>query len=344
MMQKKKIKVYLVFVLVLFVFVLYFSFKDNYLEIIEALSGVKVIYLLLGILCVFISKYLIGVITYYLAIKEKKNSKFSKMLQIALIYPFFAGITPSSVGGEAFEVFYLKKTGIDYGKSSNISIQKFILYQISLIIVNFMAVLLNLFTDVVADTSLVGSSVALNFVVNIVILLFFFLLTYNKKFNHLVMNGGLTFLHRIKIVKNIDKVKKDLNDYLDNFNEGVDKLRSDRKLFIRLVWISVLSLVFFMVAGYPIAKALGINNISLINIFILITYAKMMCMLIVTPGNSGAVEYCFVYLFTGLVSGDKIMAYMLVWRFVTYYIPLVVGGILAIIWGKEEKNEKNNCS
>ena len=177
MMQKKKIKVYLVFVLVLFVFVLYFSFKDNYLEIIEALSGVKVIYLLLGILYVFISKYLIGVITYYLAIKEKKNSKFSKMLQIALIYPFFAGITPSSVGGEAFEVFYLKKTGIDYGKSSNISIQKFILYQISLIIVNFMAVLLNLFTDIVADTSLVGSSVALNFVVNIVILLFFFLVS-----------------------------------------------------------------------------------------------------------------------------------------------------------------------
>lgn len=338
-MQKKKIRTYLVFVFILFIFVLYFSFKDNYKDIIEALSSVKVIYLLLGILFVFISKYLIGLITYYLAIKEKKNTNLNKMVHIALIYPFFAGITPSSVGGEAFEVFYLKQTGISYGKSSNIIIQKFILYQISLIIVDLMAVLLNIFTNVVADTSLVGSAITLSFIVNIVILGFFFLLTYNKKFNHFITNYGLTFLYKLRIVKDIDKSKKALDDYLDNFNEGVDKLRSDKKLFVKLVLISILSLVFFVLAGYPIAKSLNINNISMINIFILISYVKMMCLLIVTPGSSGAIEYCFIYLFTGLINSEKIVAYMLIWRLVTYYLPLVAGGIFAITWRKGKNNE-----
>ena len=339
MMQNKKIKIYLVFVFVLFMLVLYFSFKDNYRDIIDALSNVKIIYLLLGILFVFISKYLIGLITYYLAIKEKKNISLSKMVQIALVYPFFAGITPSSVGGEAFEVFYLKQTGISYGKASNISIQKFILYQISLIIVDFMAIIFNMFTNVVADTSLVGSAITLSFIVNIVILLFFFLLTYNKKFNHFITNYGLSFLHKIRIVKDLEKAKRALDDYLDNFNAGVDKLRSDKKLFIKLVLISILSLVFFTLAGYPVAKSLDINDIGMLNIFILITYVKMMCLLIVTPGNSGAIEYCFIYLFTGLIDSDKIMAYMLIWRFVTYYIPLVVGGIIAITWRKDKNNE-----
>ena len=202
-MQKKKIKLYLVFVIALFIFVLYFSLKDNYMAIINTLSKVNIVYLLLGILFVFISKYLVGITLYYLAKKEKKNTKLNKMLQIAFIYPFFAGITPSSVGGESFEVFYLKDTGIPYGKSSNISIQKFILYEISLIIVDFIAVILNLFTDVSPNNSLVASSVAFSFCVNIVILVFLFLLTYNKKFNHFIMNKGLLFLHKIKIVKDL---------------------------------------------------------------------------------------------------------------------------------------------
>lgn len=342
-MQKKKIKLYLVFVFALFIFVLYFSLKDNYMAIINTLTKVKIIYLLLGILFVFLSKYLIGLVTYYLAKKEKKNTSLKKMVQISLIYPFFAGITPSSVGGESFEIFYLKQTGIPYGKSSNIAIQKFILYEISLIIINFIAVFFNIFTNIVPDTSLVGSAVTLNFVVNIIILVLLFLLVYNKKFNHFIMQHGLVFLHKIRIIKDIEKTQKSLDNYLDNFDEGVDKLRKDKRLFIKLIGISIVSQVLFIVAAYPIARSLNINNISMLNLFIIVTYAKMMCLLIVTPGNSGAAEYCFIYLFTGLLGNEDIMAYMLIWRFVTYYIPLITGGILAITWGKEKKNEQDNC-
>ncbi len=344
MMEKHKIKIYLIFVIVLFVFVLYFSLKDNYMEIIHTLSRVNIFYLILGILFVFVSKYFIGLATYYLARKERKDCKLSKMVQISLIYPFFAGITPSAVGGESFEIFYLKQTGISYGKASNISVQKFILYQISLIIINFIAVILNLFTDIVPNTSLVGSSVTLNFIVNLVILGFCFLLVYNKSFNNFIMKKGLLFLNKIKIVKDLDSVQKKLDSFLDNFNEGVDQLKKDKKLFVNLVILNILSLAFLMLAAWPVALALNINHISVINLFILSTYARMMCLLIITPGNSGAAEYCFLYLFANLILEGEIMAYMLIWRFVTYYIPLIVGGILAIAWGKGEKNEKINSS
>lgn len=335
--QNNKIKIYLVFVVILFIFVLFFSLKDNYKAIIEALSQVKIIYLLLGILFVFLSKYLLGVTLYWLSKKENRDTKINKMVEIALIYPFFAGITPSSVGGESFEIFYLKQTGISYGKASNISLQKFILYEISLIIVDLLAVILNLFTKVVSNTGLVTSSIIINFIINIVGLGFFFLLAYNRKFNHFIMNKGLIFLHKIKVIKDIDKSKNTLDSYLDNFDEGVDKLRSDKKLFLKLIGINILSLILFILAAYPISRALNINNISILNIFILVTYAKMMSLLIVTPGNSGAAEYCFIYLFTGLLGAEEIMAYMLIWRFVTYYIPLIAGGIIAITWGKEKK-------
>ena len=336
-MEKKKIKLYLLLVIVLFVFVLYFSLKDNYMDIINTLANVNFIYLIFGIVLVFLSKYFVGLILYHLSLKEKKNISFKKMFQIAVIYPFFAGITPGSVGGESFELFYLKDSGISYGKASNIVMQKFILYEVSLVIVNLIAVIFNLFTDIVPNASLVNMSVVINFVINIVFIGFLFFVTYNKKFNHFIMNHGLSFLHKIRIVKNLDKTKKSLDEYLDNFDDGVDKLRKDKKLFIRLAVYSVISFALFLLAACPVAWALDIKSISIINLFILVTYARMMCLLIVTPGNSGGAEYCFIYMFTGLLCEEDIMAYMLIWRFVTYYIPLIVGGISAITWGRGNK-------
>ena len=342
-MEKKKISLYLVFVFILFVFVLYFSLKDNFVDIINTLANVKVIYLLLGILFVLISKYLIGIILYSLAKKEKKNVNLKKVLQIAFIYPFFAGITPGSLGGESFEVFYLNDIGLPYGKATNVTIQKYILYEISLISINFIVVIMNLFTNIVNNNGLVISSVSINFIVNIFFLCILFMLVFNKKFNHFIMNKVLVFLGKIRIIKNIEKTQKMLDDYLDNFYDGVDKLRKDKKLFVKLLVVSILSLVFLILAAWPIARSLDINNINIINLFILSAYTKMISWLIVTPGNSGGTEYVFIYLFTGLLLDEQIMAYLLIWRFVTYYIPLILGGVLTMIW-KGEKNEKDNCS
>ena len=342
MIEKHKIKIYMGFVVILFVCVLYFSFRTDYREILKALSTVNIIWLIVGIGFVFLSKYFIGMTTYYLAKKEKKNVSMKKMQEIALIYPFFAGITPSSVGGEAFEVFYLKDCGISYGAASNISMQKFILYQISLIIVNFIVVIFNAFSGIVADTSLVGSTVTLNFIVNIAILGGCFLITYNKWIKNFILKNGVNILGKLKIIKDPNDARKKIDEFMENFDNGARELHKDKKLFWQLVGINVLSLFFLIIPAWPIARAMHISNISMINLFILATYAKMMCLLIVTPGNSGAAEYCFIYLFTGLIAEEDIMAYMLIWRFVTYYIPLIVGGIIAISWGKKKKDEETN--
>ena len=106
-MQKKKIKTYLIFVFILFIFVLYFSLKDNYVAILDTLSNVNIIYLILGIIFVFLSKCLIGVIVYNFAKREKKDIKLGRIIHIELVYPFFAGITPGSLGGESFEILFL---------------------------------------------------------------------------------------------------------------------------------------------------------------------------------------------------------------------------------------------
>ncbi len=339
-MKKHKIKLYLLIVTILFIGILYFSLKDNYLDILNALSNVNIFYLAIGILFVFLCRYFLAVTTYYLAKKEIKDVKMSKMFKICLIYPFFAGITPSSIGGESFEIFYLKDAGIPYGKATNITMQKLILYQISLIIVDTFVVILNFFTKIVPNDGLVTTTIILNFIVNISLLGASFFLVYNKKFNSFIMKKGILLLNKLHIIKDTDSVREKLDSYLTNFNEGAEKLKKDKKLFFQMVLVNIISLLFYYLSSIPIAKSLGIDSISMLNIFIIAKYSKMMCLLFVTPGNSGGAEYCFIYLFERLLSESSVMAYMLIWRLATYYIPLIVGGIIAISWGKEKKQNE----
>lgn len=337
-MKKNKLTVYLVIVIILFAGVLYFSLRNDYRDILNTLKDVNILFLLIGVFFMFLSKYFLGETLYFLAKKEKKDIKMKDMALIELIYPFFAGITPSALGGESFEIFYMRDCGIPIGKGSNIAIQKFITYQISLLLINTVAVILNLFMRVVPFNSFIFTFVVINFIINGILLGFFFLVAYNRKFNHFIMKKGLQIGHKLHLVRNIEKTRERLDSYLNNFDEGVEKLRKDKKLFFKVIGIQMLSFLFYMLAAYPVAVSMGITNISAIKMFILATYVKMLSLIFITPGNSGAAEYNCLYLFTGLITESEIMAFMLMWRFVTYYIPLIFGGLLAIVWKKVKNN------
>ena len=45
------------------------------------------------------------------------------------------------------------------------------------------------------------------------------------------------------------------------------------------------------------------------------------------PGGSGGLEYGFVAFYGTFITGPKLMAIMLLWRFVTYYFGMIVGAI-----------------
>ena len=72
------------------------------------------------------------------------------------------------------------------------------------------------------------------------------------------------------IYVNADEMKKiinatktfDFSHYLKNFDEGVEKLKHDKKLFFKVIGIQMLSFLFYMLAAYPVAVSMGITSIS----------------------------------------------------------------------------------
>ena len=74
-MKKNKLTIYLTFVIILFVCVLYVSLKDDYKDILNALNDVNILFLLIGVFFMFLSKYFLGETLYFW---QKKKSLILK--------------------------------------------------------------------------------------------------------------------------------------------------------------------------------------------------------------------------------------------------------------------------
>ena len=45
------------------------------------------------------------------------------------------------------------------------------------------------------------------------------------------------------------------------------------------------------------------------------------------PGGTGGLEYGFINFYGNFIKGSVLTAIMITWRFITYYIPMIIGAI-----------------
>ena len=81
------------------------------------------------------------------------------------------------------------------------------------------------------------------------------------------------------------------------------------------------------------------NDFTSFNLFLSIVasaYVMLMGSFVPIPGGSGGLEYGFIAFFGNFLVGSKLTAIMLIWRFITYYLGMIVGAIAMNIKEKSE--------
>lgn len=337
-MKKKPFKLILnlFIILIALSIVLYFSLKDNYKEILNAIFNMKPIYFIGAILILLLYRTITS-ISYYNIIKiNKEEIPFLKSLQINFIIPFYHGITPFSGGGQPMEVYYLHKEGISITKSTNITLQNFIIYQISLVIVGILSLVYNNIYNVLPNDNLIKRLVILGFIINFIVLIASFILSFGKKFKDLISKKGIHLLSKINIIKDEDKTQKQISEYLNNFHKNAIRLKQNKKTVVYLIILNILGLLTIYSMPYLLAKGMNIS-ISLINTIVATSYVMIIGSFVPIPGGTGGIEYGFIFFFSNLIKGNIVNALMLVWRFISYYLGMVLGSIALLLYRKKEK-------
>lgn len=324
-----KNKLNIIILILVTILVLYISLKDNFYEVIQGFKTLNIFWIIIALIFMFGYYFLRALSLHSFTSKFKSEISFEEILKIVFITQFFDGITPSSTGGQPYQLYIFNKKGIKLTEGTTIVIQNFIVYQISLILLGLIAVISNRYLNLFETVGPIKKLILLGFIINVIVMLALFSLAFLKKLNHFILKIGINILSKIKIIKNKEEKLKKTNEYIEQFHDGTILLLKDKTNFIKTIFFNFVSLLLFYTV--PTILIYGLGDYESINIFygiIASAYVMLIGSFVPIPGATGGLEYAFTQFFGVFIIDPTLTLIMLLWRSTTYYLGVIVGAVL----------------
>ena len=328
MEQIKGLKKNAIILFIVTIGILIIVLKDDFKGIVDTLKGMDIRFLFVGIILYFISIFIKGYINYK-TVANKKKISIVEATKHQLITQFFNGITPFSTGGQPMEVYMLTQHGISVSEATNITIQNFVFYQIALVIFGLFAVGYNYLFHLFPKEIILRRLVFLGFMINTGVAIVLLLITLSKKATKKISKIIIFFLHKIRIIKNKEEVTKNIEQKLSEFHHSAAQIRKRKKLLIGGIILNFVSLALLYVVPLFIIYAMhDYHSITLSESLTASAYVLIIGSFVPIPGASGGIEYGFFKFYGNFLKQEIVKAVLIVWRFITYYLPMIGGAIL----------------
>ena len=349
------------------------SLSQNFNQIISYLSSadIKLLLLCFGImLFMFLTR---SIILYCCARTYTKKYHLHQAMAVDQVGIFYAAVTPGATGGEPMQAYTFKKQGIPISSAVSMLAMQSIVYQIVLVLYGLISLIVKY--DIIAELQPIDFGIfkegipawvltIFGFFLNVGVIGLVFFMAYWRKFHNFIMGPIVTLLAKIKLVKNPDKTRENLKIQVENFKLEFGRLMTNVPFFILLLFLYIIYLTLRFSMPYFVSLALGNshNDISYFwNSVFLANYHQMVTGLIPIPGAAGVTEYFFEQLFYNsknpelgfmyILGGTSeqchslTLATLLVWRSLTFIIPLIFAGVTTAFYRaspKAEDTSRNN--
>lgn len=337
-MKNKKINIIILTIALLLV--LYFALKDNFNEVLKQLSKVNV-WIFIFAVFVYIISLLFKSLSLHIFIKKyKKNYSLKRTCELTLIGQFLNGITPFQSGGQPFEVYLLKKQGFRISNSTSAMIKDFISFQIALILMGILALVSNQIFNVVGSASYLNWLIIIGFFINVIVLLFLFLVTNTRKTSLKIINKLLDAIFKLKIVSKLNITKEKILLGLSNFYESGSELKKDKLRLLIAITYNLINLTLLYLIPFIVFNSIGCDSITPISSVVVTAFVMLIGNFIPVPGATGGIEYGFICFFSSFIANKSVVSSaMLLWRFITYFLGMLIGYVVLIFKKEVRKNE-----
>lgn len=348
MRPNKKVFWNILLIVAVTVVAMYFALKDNFSQIVAAIAQMNIFSLIFVLGWGLAINVVIGAGYMVLARHYQKNYSLKQGTVVAFTGTFFAGITPSSTGGQFGQVYVLKKQGFSYSDSVGLLWADFIIYQTVMMIYVTLLFIFR-FMHYVNLNAWVWI-VAAGYLVNLVVIAALYTLALFPKM-YIWLSGKLPiWLSKLHLIKNPEEQVSIWMEQVTGFTEQIRSLSKNKKLVLKTALVNFVRLTMYFSLPYLVAIALGIplSIDQLIDTMALASFVTMANSFVPLPGASGGTEVFFTMLFSGML-GKLTGAVLLIWRFASYYIPVIGGALVFMIFknrmtAKEEKEKLSEIS
>ena len=327
----KKYILNLLLILLLTGFALWFALKDDYEQVLGVLKNISWFSMIIIIIGSLFYNGMVGCILTSIAREHKHDYKLKDGIVVGFIGSFFSGITPSASGGQFGQIYAFKKQGIRPSEGASILWLDFITYQTVLMLYAALLMILR-FGYYYANYSFLFTFIFIGFLLNFSVI---GLLWTMAKFPKLYMKLSGTVVrlqHKMHIVKDEEKTLASWNEQLSSFNIEINRNRNNKKLILKVAGYNVIRLTIYFSLPFFIGLVLGVpaKDMPIIDVIALSSFVTMSNSFFPVPGASGGTEMMFVQIFSLLISAKYASSIMIIWRFATYHLILLIGGTLFI--------------
>lgn len=346
----------------------------GFLSVGDALANCDPFWLFVIAAMMILSFMIDGLIIYVFCRLYTRHYHYHQGLCSAVIGSFYNNVTPASTGGQVMQVYTLKKQGIEVSNAASIMVMWFILYQVALIIFDVAALLFewNIISSIkslqIPNFSLFGWNgeipmlplIIVGFIINIGMIGLLYLMSYSHTIHNFILHRVIGFLGKIRLIRNPDKTRENLRVSVENFKIELRRLQSNIPVTILVVFLFLLILTIRF--SMPYFSGLALHAYGGDNVF---SFTKMMdgCFrsafhqmvtgFIPIPGAAGVSELFYTAMFNeffvetqAVVGGSlslirsanaNMMATQILWRISTYYLVLVISGLVASLYHSRPK-------
>ena len=302
-------------------------------QTLESVLRLRVQYLLTALIMVFFLWIIEGLRIKSIAhtLGYHGNIRLRDAARVFLVTYFFAGITPLAMGEWPAQIYTLCRAGLTAGESAAVSLVRTVL---SKSVFGTAAAFL-LFVDGRAASGSGPIFILFRYAFWLLAgtTLFYVILMWRAGLAQSLLQKLLGFSKFQKLYTRKPKLRKFVTRLVTeatHFQETVSQI--NRKNSLHFLLPMVLTILFWgvfysiapvLLAGFGVAVDIRTSMAWQVMIMLVIPYVPI-------PGGSGVAEFGLATLFAPFVPSSVLGVFIVAWRFFTYYLTLIFGGMLAL--------------
>lgn len=303
-------------------------------------------FLLFAFLSIFLCYFFKGAKLSIMCKSMTKKWHFKTCFETGIFGIYYNNVTPLAVGGQPFEISYLSKHGVHGGVASSLPIATFFLNQLAFVILGVASLILFSFNGLNIPMEMVDATPTITSILAIVGLVLCIAMPILVVTFSLMPKVGATLVrfvfylgNKLKIIKKPEELRYKTTKNVIHNSKCLKKIATNPLVFITSFLISFgeqlanCSIAYFTLKFFGFQwPAKNVVEWAQVIQLCLILYAAIS--FIPTPGNSGAADLSFYLLFKTGLSGSGYSGFafpaMLTWRFLSFYLYIIIGFFFSI--------------
>ena len=264
-----------------------------------------------------------------------RGFSFVKTNIVTVIGQYFNCITPLSSGGQPMQAYYYSRFGLPVEHAMPMLLCRFIVYQLTMTVYAVIVLILR-FNYFMQDLRPIMYLVAIGFVGGFVLIAMLFSLAFAKNAIVKTTRWAIRLFGRIGILKTPEETLENATKSLEESYEGIRFLLKRPAVLAKVSLVTFVQLTVYFSLSWVIFAGFGVEANDYFTVVSCQAFVYLIASFVPLPGAIGASEASYITFFNYVYGDASIVALStFIWRFFTFYLPIVLGMILTLMVNNE---------